>query len=222
MFPFGGLGMHAHATQSSGVHSCTAVDRPDDMPHALTCRAAPQRAVPYLATCRASISAQAASYTKQPRNSRACSTLSSSSKSQQAARLRESEDVVDEEQHVLVLDVAKVLGDGKARERNARPGPRRLVHLAVHERALALAPRGARLDDAGFDHLVVEVGAFARALADAGKDAEASVALGHIVDELHDKDSLADAGAAEEANLAAALVRREQVDDLRGYAASLL
>jgi hypothetical protein len=41
------------------------------------------------------------------------------------------------------------------------------------------------------------------------------VRLGDVVDQLHDEHSLADAGAAEEADLAALLVRRKQVDDLR-------
>jgi len=40
------------------------------------------------------------------------------------------------------------------------------------------------------------------------------VALGDVVDELHDEHCLADAGAAKQADLAAALVRRQQVDDL--------
>jgi hypothetical protein len=35
-----------------------------------------------------------------------------------------------------------------------------------------------------------------------------------VVDELHDQDGLADAGAAEQADLAALRIRREQVDDL--------
>jgi peptide chain release factor 1 len=36
------------------------------------------------------------------------------------ARLREAEDVVDEEEHVLLLGVAEVLGDGQAAERDAQ------------------------------------------------------------------------------------------------------
>ena len=68
----------------------------------------------------------------------------------------------------------------------------------------------------GLDHFIVKIGALARALTDAGKHGEAAVPLGHVVDELHDEDSLADAGATKEANLAAALVGRQQVDDLQG------
>ena len=46
------------------------------------------------------------------------------------------------------------------------------------------------------------------------KQRHAAVRLGDVVDELHDEDGLADAGAAEEANLAALAVGGEKVDDL--------
>src|SRR5947209_4927116 len=47
-----------------------------------------------------------------------------------------------------------------------------------------------------------------------GEHREAAVLLGEVVDQLLDEDGLADAGAAEEADLAALDVRGEQVDDL--------
>ena len=65
-----------------------------------------------------------------------------------------------------------------------------------------------------FDELVVEVVALAGALADAGEDRVAGVHLGDVVDQLLDQHGLADAGAAEEADLAALGVGGEQVDDL--------
>ena len=52
-------------------------------------------------------------------------------------------------------------------------------------------------------HLLVEVVAFAGALAHAGEDREAAVLVGDVADQLHDQDRLAHAGAAEEADLAA-------------------
>ena len=127
--------------------------------------------------------------------------------------LREPEDVVDEEQHVLALLVAEVLGDGEARERHAQTGARRLVHLAVHQGDLRLA-QVLLVDDARLRHLVVEVVAFARALPDAGEHRHAAVQLGDVVDELHDHDRLADARAAERADLAALEERTDQIDDL--------
>ena len=59
-----------------------------------------------------------------------------------------------------------------------------------------------------------EVVALARALADAGEHRHAGVLLGDVVDQLLDDDRLADAGPAEDADLAALLERADQVDDL--------
>ncbi len=59
-----------------------------------------------------------------------------------------------------------------------------------------------------------EVVALAGALADAGEHGVTAVLLGHVADELLDDDRLADAGAAEDADLAALGERGDQVDDL--------
>jgi hypothetical protein len=61
---------------------------------------------------------------------------------------------------------------------------------------------------------VIEVVALAGALADAGEHRHAAVRLRDVVDQLHDGHGLADAGAAEQADLAALGVGRQQVDDL--------
>ena len=87
-------------------------------------------------------------------------------------------------------------------ERDAGAGARRLVHLAVHEGALR-AFAAALLVDAGFDQLVIEVVALAGTLADAGEHGVAAVRLRDVVDQFHDEHGLADAGAAEQADLAA-------------------
>ncbi len=133
------------------------------------------------------------------------------------ARLGEAEDIVDEEEHVLAL-VAEIFGDRQAGQRDAGAGARRLVHLAIDQRAFRARGRAAMflrvLIDLGLDHLVIEVVAFAGALADAGEDRIAAMRLGDIVDELHDQHGLADARAAEQADLAALGIRREQIDDL--------
>ncbi len=129
--------------------------------------------------------------------------------------MREAEDVVDEEQHVLAL-IAEIFGDRQAGEADAGARARRLVHLAVHQRAFGALDRALVriLVDAGLDHLVIEVVALARALADAGEHRIAAVRLGDVVDELHDQHGLADAGAAEQADLAALGVGRQQIDHL--------
>ena len=107
------------------------------------------------------------------------------------AGLGEPEDVVDEEQHVGAAQVAEVLRQREAGERHARPGAGRLVHLAEHERGLALLQQlhvhlgqvpaallhrvhegVAVLHDARLEHLAHEVVPLARPLADAGEDGE--------------------------------------------------
>ena len=101
----------------------------------------------------------------------------------------------------------------RPRERHAQARARRLVHLAVDERDLRRAEI-LLVDDACLRHLVVEIVPLARALADAGEHRDAAMELGDVVDQLHDDDGLADAGAAERANLAALQEGADQIDDL--------
>ena len=61
---------------------------------------------------------------------------------------------------------------------------------------------------------MIEVVAFTGPLADTGEDRVAAEHLGDIVDQFLDQNRLADAGAAEQADLAALGVGAEQVDDL--------
>ena len=122
------------------------------------------------------------------------------------AGLHEAEDVVDEQQHVLAALVAEVLGHRQAGQRDAHARPGRLVHLAEDEHGL--------VDHARLGHLEPEVVALARALAHAAERRQAAVLLGEVVDELLDEHGLAHAGAAEQADLAALRVGREQVHDL--------
>ncbi len=121
------------------------------------------------------------------------------------AGLREAEDVVDEEQHVAAL-VAEELGHRQAGQAHPQACTGRLVHLAEDHHRL--------LDDARLGHLVDQVVALARALADAGEDGVAAVLLGNVADQLLDDDRLAYAGAAEDADLAALGEGRDQVDHL--------
>jgi hypothetical protein len=70
------------------------------------------------------------------------------------------------------------------------------------------------LNNFGLDHLAQEVVPLARALADAREDREARVLHGDVVNQLHDKHGLADARAAEQADLAAAQEGLDEIDDL--------
>merc|ERR1712055_1098109 len=126
--------------------------------------------------------------------------------------LGEPEDVVDEEQHVLTLLVAEVLSHGQTSQGNTGTGTRGLVHLSVHQGDLGgLVLEG---DDTTLNHLVVQIVALPGPLADTGEHGETTVSLGNVVDQLHDKHSLADTSAAEKTDLTSLTVRGKQVDDL--------
>ncbi len=120
--------------------------------------------------------------------------------------LGEPEDVVDEQQHVLALFVAEELGHGQCRQADAHTGARGLVHLAEHQRGV--------LEHVGVRQLDPKVVALTRALAHPGEHGRATEVTGDAVDHLLDQHRLADAGAAEQRDLAATDVRGEQVDDL--------
>ena len=132
--------------------------------------------------------------------------------------LGEAEDVVHEEQHVLAFDVAEIFGDGEARQGDACAGAGRFVHLAIDQGDLRTFGDGVairvRRDNAGFEEFVIKIIAFAGALTHAGEHRGAAVALGDVVDQFLNQHGLADAGAAEQADLAALGVRRQQIDDL--------
>ena len=122
------------------------------------------------------------------------------------AGLGEPEDVVDEQQHVLLLHVAEVLRHRQRGQRHPQPRARRLVHLAEHQRGV--------LDDPGLGHLEEQVVAFTGPLPHAGEDGDTTEVLRHPADHLLDQHGLADTGAAEQADLAAQHVRGHQVEDL--------
>ena len=61
---------------------------------------------------------------------------------------------------------------------------------------------------------MIEVVAFAGPLADTGKHRIAAMGLGDVVDQFHDQNGLAHTGAAEQPDLAALGVRRQQIHHL--------
>lgn len=144
--------------------------------------------------------------------------------------LGETEDVVDEEKHVLALLVTEVLRDGETSERDTGTGTRGLVHLTEDESDLGVT---LEVDDTGLNHLVVQVVTLTGTLTDTcadmsetaereqvvyarrtAEDGETTVRLGDVVDELLNQHSLADTGTTEETNLSTTSVGSKEVDDL--------
>jgi len=126
--------------------------------------------------------------------------------------LSESEDVVNKKQHILTFLVTEILGNGQSSEGDTGTGTWGLVHLSVDKGDLGgLVLQG---DDTSLNHLVVEIITLTGPLADSSKDRVTSVSLGHVVNQFHDQDSLADSSTAEQTNLASLGVGGEQVHHL--------
>src|SRR5687768_14989276 len=69
-------------------------------------------------------------------------------------------------------------------------------------------------DNAGLDHFPVQVIALTSTLTHAGEHGVTTVALGDVVDELHDDDRLAHAGTTEGADFTTLGEGADEVDDL--------
>ncbi|GMT20564.1 hypothetical protein PFISCL1PPCAC_11861, partial [Pristionchus fissidentatus] len=135
--------------------------------------------------------------------------------------LGETEDVVDEEKHILTLLITEVLSDGETGEAHTSTSSGGLVHLSVHERHLGVV--ALRVDDTSLNHLVVEIVTLTGALSDSGEHRVSSVSLGDVVNQLHDKHSLSDTGTSEETDLTSLGVGGKKIDDLNsGYENLLL
>ena len=113
----------------------------------------------------------------------------------------------------MPLDVAEVLRDGQPGQPDPQPRPWRLGHLAVDQCRFGLV-EVVGIHDPGLLHFQPEVIALARALAHAREHRNAAVLQRDVVDQLHDDHGLADAGTAEQADLAALQVGLDQVHDL--------
>ena len=120
-------------------------------------------------------------------------------------RLGETENVIEEQKHVAAFIVAEVFRQGQRGQSDAGARAGRLVHLAINQRSL--------VDNARLFHFQPEIVAFAGALADAAEDRITAVFHGDVIDQLHENNGLADAGAAEQADLSAAGIGSEQIDD---------
>merc|ERR1712024_147851 len=135
---------------------------------------------------------------------------------QQSGHLRtglsESEDVVNEEQHILTLLVTEVLGHGQSSQSNTGTGAGGLVHLTVDQGDLGGLVLQA--DGASLNHRVVQVVTLTGSLTHTSEHGVTTMGLGNVVDQFHDQHSLADTGSAKQTNLASLGIGSQQIDHL--------
>jgi peptide chain release factor 1 len=125
--------------------------------------------------------------------------------------LGETENVVNEEQHILTLLVTEVLSDGKTSKSDTGTSTRGLVHLTEDKGDLGVT---VKLNDGSLLHLVVQIVTLTGTLTDTSKDRETTVGLGDVVNQLLNEDSLSNTSTSKETNLSTTSVRSQQVDNL--------
>ena len=92
--------------------------------------------------------------------------------------LGETENVVNEEQHVLALLVTEVLGNGQTGQGDTGTGTWGLVHLTEDQSDLGVT---IKLDDTSLLHLVVQIVTLTGTLTDTAEDGVTTVGLGDVV-----------------------------------------
>jgi peptide chain release factor 1 len=142
--------------------------------------------------------------------------------------LGETEDVVNEEKHILTLLVTEVLGNGQTGQGDTGTGTRGLVHLTEDQRHLGFT---IELNDTGLLHFVVQIVTLTGTLTDTTEDGVTTVSLGDVVLQLLDETfffgtseetynqllnehGLTDTGTTEETNLTTTGVGGKEIDDL--------
>ena len=92
--------------------------------------------------------------------------------------LGETENVVNEEQHILTFLVTEVLGDGETGQSDTGTGTWGLVHLTEHQGHLGVT---LEVDDTSLLHFVVQVVTLTGTLTDTTEDGVTTVSLGNVV-----------------------------------------
>ncbi len=95
-------------------------------------------------------------------------------------------DIIDKEEHILVLNVAEVFRHGQPGESNAQANAGRLVHLTEDQHRF--------INDAGLFHFGPQVVTFPRPLTNAGEHGKTAVHTGDIANQLHDDHRFAHPG----------------------------
>lgn len=123
--------------------------------------------------------------------------------------MRESKDVVNEQQHILVFFISELFSNGETGETDSSSCSRGFVHLAVDECTTRV--RAVQFDDTCLNHFPVQVISFSGPFTYSCEDGLTTVGLRDVIDQFHDQNSLADTCTSEESDFTSSSIRREQV-----------
>jgi peptide chain release factor 1 len=125
--------------------------------------------------------------------------------------LGETENVINEEQHILTFIITEVFSDGQTGQGNTGTGSWGFVHLTKDKSTLGLT---LELDDTSFNHFVVKIVTLTSTFTDTTEDGVTTVSLGNVVDQFLNQDSLTDTSTTEKTNLTTTSIRSQQIDNL--------
>jgi hypothetical protein len=126
--------------------------------------------------------------------------------------LGESENVVDEKQHIFSFLVSEILSDSQTGQTDSGSGSWGFVHLSVNQSASGTW--GVDLDDTRLDHFVVKIVTFSGSFTDTGKDRVTTMGLSDVVNKFLDDDSFSDSGTSEESDFTTSGVWGQHINDL--------
>ena len=143
--------------------------------------------------------------------------------------LGETENVVNEKQHVLTLFITEVFRDGQTSESDTGTGTGGLIHLTEDESDLGVT---FEVDDTSLNHFVVQIVTLTSTFSDTwyerlrmmkkgmgsrrqtAENRETTMGLGNVVDEFLNQHSLPYTGTSKQTNLSTTSVRSEKINDL--------
>jgi peptide chain release factor 1 len=126
--------------------------------------------------------------------------------------LSETENVINEEKHILALLITEVLSNSKTGKSNTSTSTRGLVHLTVDKSSLRTGL--ADLNDTSLNHFTVKIVTLTSTLTDTDEDGVTTMSLSNVVNQLHDEDSLTDTGTTEKTDLTTTSIGGKKIDDL--------
>ena len=116
-----------------------------------------------------------------------------------------AENIIDEQQHILMLPVSEIFCHRKTGLRHSHTGSRRFVHLPEHE--------GCLVNNPGFIHLCPQVISLPGAFSHPGKNRISAVFRGDVMDQLLNQHRFTHSGTAEQSDFTAFCIRCQEVDD---------
>lgn len=125
--------------------------------------------------------------------------------------LGETENIINEQQHVSVLLVSEVLGDGKSGKPDSGSSTGGLVHLSVHKRGSASF---FEINYFEFLHFSIQIISLSGTFSHTGEYRVSSMMLSDVSNEFHNQHGLSDSCSSEKSDFSSSLVWGEKIYDL--------